>query len=202
MKKSLLFFVVFVFTVNVFSQSSQNLNASFGLLSPVSNFNGFAVSVGYEKQLSKSLSIYFYTGELYWNYEDLPFGYNPINYAISARDFTVYPFYCGARFLLSTYKSFKVYTGLELGYNYMTYTSYPLQVYEDPITHQNDYYSDTNRKEKITENMFGFGVGLGVSHLLTNKAGFLVEIKRNMLFERTDLYITRYTLNCGLFYNL
>jgi len=202
MKKSLLFLVVFILNANVFPQSSQNLNVSFGLLSPLSGIQGFTTSVGFEKQLSATLSIYCYAGNIYWNHDNFLYGNNLSDYTNYTDDNNIYSFYGGTRFLLSTIRTFRIYTDLELGYNYMTYNAYNLIEFTDPLTHQKSYLTDIKSRDKITENLLGFGVGLGVSHQLTEKAGFYLEIKRNQLFNNIDLSLTRYSLNCGIFYNI
>ena len=90
------------------------------------------------------------------------------------------PVYFWSFINLHTNKIFTAYINLEAGYSYLSYNSYENWKSVNPYTGRViGYYVDRGTKEEITENLYGVGIGAGISHPMRENLNLEFPFKLN-----------------------
>lgn len=107
------------------------------------------------------------------------------------------PIYIGGKINLHTNSLFTSFINIELGFSFLSYNSYELWKSVDPETGEVfGYYQGMKTENK--ENLFGVGIGAGLSHPISGTTDLLLSFKLNShvnekypgLFSRRGTYTT------------
>ncbi len=218
MKKSFLFVLIAILTIlssSTFGQSFSSIQINSGMIFPFSASNGFSGTIGYKYYFNKSFGMYAYTGYFAWgkNFiiykEDMTLNQHQQYFdSYSTDNNMLIPLYVGCE--LNLYKSnlFSVEGILEAGYSRLSYDSYQNIKVTNPSTEAVTAYKvDPNSGTQVNKNLFGAGIGIGISHPLSKYLNLALTYKFNILgnSKYTNLLSSgeKYTsLLIGLVYNL
>ncbi len=182
-----LIFVLIFFSNIILAQSSNSLQINGGLLIPLSASKGITTSIQYNYSLNSNIQFYIYTGYSNWDKFNASF----LEQSSSLQQqthFSTYiadnhiliPLYIGSRINLHTNKLFTFFATIEAGYSYLSYNEYGVKKETDPVTGVVlAYNTDLNTKEKRNENLFGTGIGVGLSHPINSYMNVLLSFKLN-----------------------
>lgn len=68
----------------------------------------------------------------------------------------------------------------ELGYSYLSYNTYSVKKEINSSTGEViSYYADSATQNKVTDNLFGIGAGIGIIHQLSQNIGIILSFKLN-----------------------
>ena len=77
-------------------------------------------------------------------------------------------------------KLFTAFGTFEIGYSYLSYNSYNItKVIDEDTGEILAYNTDPNSGEKITENLFGVGIGAGLTREFVNNINIVLSFKLN-----------------------
>ena len=201
---SVLFVVITLISSNViYSQESSSIQINGGIISPISSSNGLTALIQYNYNLTPIVSFYIYSGYSYWDKFNVIYqvDLSPVqrqkNFKTYASDeHILVPLYLGSRINLHTNNIFTLFTNIEIGYSYLKYNSFNHWESVDPETGEIlGYYPDPTSKKEIQENVFGIGVGVGLSHPITDSINLLFSVKlnSNINSEYSELFSSRQT---------
>lgn len=190
MSKSRFLSILFVLIISsrlVLAQDSLSVQFSGGLISPGSSSNGLTGTVQLNYPINSKFTLYFYSGYASWGKfkvyfkEDNSFVQKQTMFdAYAADDHVLIPIYIGGKFDIHSFKLFKLYFNIELGYSYLSYNSYDILKKIYPETGEVvGYYADASTKQKSHENLFGVGVGAGVSNQIGKNLELVISVKLN-----------------------
>jgi hypothetical protein len=179
--------IVGVACSNILAQKTNSIQLNGGIISPISSSNGLTTSLQYNYSINPTISLYVYSGYARWDKhyviykEDVsPVQRQQYFKTYSSDDHILIPIYLGSRIDLNTNKLFTSFVNLEIGYSYLRYNSYNHWKSINPATGEVMSYSpDPFTKKEIVEHIFGLGVGVGLSHPMTESVNLLFTFKLN-----------------------
>lgn len=168
--------------------------------------------VQYNLSLSKNVDIYTYTGYCTWDMYKIrfmaegPYDMSGPKYfsSYSSDEHILIPFYLGGRINFYTNDLFHSFLNLEIGYSYLNYNSYDQIEKKNPETGKIEgYYPDLTSQKENSENLFGLGIGAGISHPVSENLNLVFSFKLNTYLNSKyyGLFSTRgtYTMFLGGF---
>lgn len=190
----LFLFVIILFFSNIYGQGEESIEFNVGVLYPRSSSNGFATSLKYNLSLNKTFSLYLYTGYSYWDKfkvvyiaEITAVQKKQILPSYSSDNHILIPIYFGTNFNLHTNKLFTSFLEFELGYSYFSYNSYENYAVKNEITGEIiSYKADIESKKEVNDNLFGIGIGGGLSHPLSQTLNIILGYRLNSNFNSGD----------------
>ena len=208
-----LYLILFLISLaNIFAQKEQSIQLNAGILYPRSASNGFSTFLKYNYQLNKTFNLYLYTGYSSWN----KFYIQKVNYDRKDKLYTTYssdkhvliPIYIGTKINFHTNKLFTSFFEFEAGYSHLSYNSYENHpVFDEDNGEIISYKVDKRSRKKINSNLYGIGIGLGISHPLTQTLKVIIGYKLNSNFNSGDFGLfsakgTYATLYVGLNFHI
>ncbi|VAX29037.1 hypothetical protein MNBD_IGNAVI01-3040 [hydrothermal vent metagenome] len=183
---SLIFTSLILFNV-ISAQESNSIQINGGLIFPKSSSKGLTGLVQFNYPLNEQIYLYAYSGYSSWDKYYVVFreDYSEIQKkqlfkTYSADDHTLIPVYIGSTINLNTNDFFTFYVTVEAGYAYLHYNSYDNWKSVDPETGEVlGYFVDGASRKEITENLFGIGVGAGISHPMGDNLNLIFSFKLN-----------------------
>ena len=187
------------------AQSISSIQFTGGVNMPMSSSKGLTGIIQYNYSYNKNIHFYIYTGYYSWDkYKEYYFIDNPTNQSqlrhetYSSDDHALIPLYIGTNIDIHSNKIFTSYISAELGYSRLSYNSYELVKSYDPNTGLFIGYHQNAVIKKISEGLFGVGLGAGIYHPLTTNVNLLFSFKLNSywnsnyhgLFSTNNTYTT------------
>lgn len=180
------------------AQNSLSLELNSGIITPFSSNPGFTGSLKLNYHFTSVISLYVSTGYSGWDRNKVTFwGWgktNPTPGGIGYRSFNSYsedghmliPVYIGSTFnIFKTVKNLTAFLNAELGYSYLSYNSYSqLKVVDQETGLTETFYPDKSSKKAVRENLFGAGLGAGISMPIYGKVNLLLEYKLNSFVNK------------------
>ncbi|MFO7524530.1 MAG: hypothetical protein R6W68_03675 [Ignavibacteriaceae bacterium] len=195
--------IVTFFYLNSLAQEANSIQLNGGIISPMSSSNGLTTSLQYSHSIDSNISLYVYSGYASWDKhyviykEDLTLVQKKQHFRTYSSDgHILIPVYFGSRIDLHTNKLFTSYVNLEIGYSYLSYSSYNHWKSINPETGEVLSYSpDPFTKKEIVENIFAFGIGVGLSHPVTDNVNliFTLKLNSNLSSNHSSLFGSRAT---------
>lgn len=100
--------------------------------------------------------------------------------AYTSDNHVLIPVYIGSEINFNTNKFFTAYAMFELGYSYLSYNTYSVKKEINSSTGEViSYYADSATQNKVTDNLFGIGAGIGIIHQLSQNIGIILSFKLN-----------------------
>lgn len=215
MKKiSFVIVISLLFISNSNSQNRISVEFAGGIIAPLRSSNGLSTAVQFNYRINSSFSFYIYSGIAGWDkykikfYDDRIFysGYGPKYFdSYSSNNHILIPVYLGSKINFHTNKFFTSYLNVEVGYAYLSYNSYEqMKVINSETGEIVDYRPDESTKKINKENLFGIGIGAGISHPVSKSVDLLLAFKLNSfvnehyygLFSTQGTYTT-FTAGCN-----
>jgi hypothetical protein len=194
------------------AQSDHSIQLNAGLIKPMSSSEGLTVLVQYNLSLNQTFDFYTYTGYSAWDkykitfLEEGPVTGNDQRFfdSYSSDDHILIPVYFGGRVNFYSNDLFHSFLNLEFGYSYLSYNSYNQIEKKNPETGKTEgYYPDLTTRKANRENLFGLGIGAGLSHPVSKNVSLVFSFKLNTYLnsEYNGLFSTRgtYTMFLGGF---
>lgn len=180
-------FLAIIFSNIIFSQENNSIQINGGLIYPRSSSKGLIGLVQFNYPLNEQFDLYAYSGYSAWDKYYVYFreDYSEVQKetifkTYSADNHTLIPFYIGSSINLHTNDFFTFYVNIEAGYAYLNYYSYNHWKSIDPNTGEVlGYDVDGATKKEITENLFGIGIGAGISHPMGENLKLIFSYKLN-----------------------
>lgn len=180
-------FILLIFSNITLAQSNSSIQINGGLLIPMSASKGLSTSIQYNYSFNSNIQFYIYSG--YSNWDKFNASFLEEGSALQKQThFSTYiadnhiliPLYIGSRINIHTNKLFTFFTTIEAGYSYLSYNAYGFKKEIEPGTGVVlAYNTDLNTKKKTNENLFGVGVGVGLSHQINNNMDVILSFKLN-----------------------
>ena len=201
------FWIVLIFSTILSSivsaQNNHSMQVNGGIVMPMSSSRGLTTSVQFNYSLNPKVELYGYIGYSSWDYYKVVF-YEDWSKVQQQQYFTVspetdhvlVPVYLGSKINLHTNKLFTAFANVEAGYSHLTYYSYNVIKIIDPETNAVvTYQINPGTQEKMSENLFGLGIGAGISHPMTKKLNLVFSFKLNTYINSNyfGLFSTRGT---------
>lgn len=190
MLKSSILAVIFISAFlpqNLSAQESNSLQISGGIISPMSSSNGLSGALQFNYSVSPDINLYLYTGYASWNNYYVVFheDYSPIQHKQNFKtpvesNHTMIPLYLGARWNFHTIKLFSSFIEIEAGYSNLNFVEYGI---DKIVNHDNgevlNYQQSGTIQYDKNEDLFGLGIGAGISHPITKNFNLILEFKLN-----------------------
>lgn len=181
------FFLSIFLTKITFAQEANSIQINGGIISPMYSSKGYSGLIQFNYPLTKGFSLYLYSGYMWWDQHKVVYlednsivQKQTIFNSFNANDHVLIPVYIGSRINLHTNKLFTSYLTAELGYSFISYNSYQNLRLVNPATGEVlDYYVDQSSRKKNREDLFGLGIGAGISHSLTENLNLVALFKLN-----------------------
>ncbi|MHB8930670.1 MAG: hypothetical protein ACYC4T_03250 [Melioribacteraceae bacterium] len=182
-----LFFLTIILTKVTSAQETNSIQINGGIISPMHSSNGYTGLIQFNYSLTPEFSFYLYSGYSLWDQHKVVYLENyssvqkqTIFNSYKADDHVLIPVYFGSRINLHTNKLFTSYLTAELGYSYIRYSSYQNLRSVNPATGEVlKYYVDQSTRKENREDLFGLGIGAGISHSLTENLNLVLLFKLN-----------------------
>ena len=179
--------ILITFSVLTPAQTSNSLQINGGIVFPPNSPAGFNANLQFNYSLNNNMQIYIYSGYSHWNKYNVNFteSLSAIQqithfYTYLSDNHVLIPVFVGAKMNFAKNRIFTASTLFEVGYSHLNYDSYSVKKEVDPNTGQVlNYYTDRSTQKKVTQNLFGFGVGIELSHDFTKIFGVLLSFKLN-----------------------
>ncbi len=199
------------------AQDIYSIQVNGGVVSPMSSSKGLTGSIQLNYSLNKQIIFYFYSGYTSWDRYKIKFpdnrpfysGYGPKYFnSYSEDNHSLIPIYIGSRINFHSNQLLTSFVDFEIGYSFLSYNSYDQRMAVNPGTGEiTGYYPDVNSKQGNKENLFGIGIGLGLSHSISNSLDLLIAFKLNSYINENyyGLFSTRGTYTAfiaGINFNL
>lgn len=166
--------------VQIYPQGKYSIQVTGGLISPLNSSKGAMGNVQLNYYNSPDIIFYLNAGLSYWDKTYIHFNvdnYTPIE-SKSQDSHIMSSYYLGARFFVHRDKVLNLFLEGEVGTAFLSYKNYGnvLQYTSDgkPV-YTPVFDSDVNK------NLFGLGVGAGITHNLGSRAEMLLELKYNTM---------------------
>ena len=179
--------MLIIFSNIILAQSNNSIQINGGLLIPMSSSKGISTSIQYNYSFNSKIQFYIYSGYFNWDKYNASFLEQSSSLQRQTH-FSTYiadkhiliPLYIGSRINIHTNKIFTFFTTIEAGYSYLSYNTYGYLKEVDPETGVVlAYKTDLNTKEKRSENLFGAGAGVGLSHPINSNMNVILSFKLN-----------------------
>ncbi len=182
----LIVFISFSFT-HIFAQNASSIEVQGGIVAPMNSSKGLSGSLQYNYSFNNNISFYASGGYSSWDKHNIVFhedlsDVQKKNYfkTYSSDDHRMIPVYIGSRINFHTTKFFSTFVNFEIGYTHLSYNSYKHWKAVDPNTGAVlGYYPDLTSKNEHQENLFGLGIGAGLSHPMSEKINLILAFKLN-----------------------
>lgn len=202
-----------ILTGNSSPQSDHSIQLNAGLIKPMSSSNGLTGMIQYNYAINRIFDFYAYAGYSSWDKYKVRIRLDRTVYNQPEPNFTTaYPYddhilipvYIGGRVNFYTNELFSSFLNIELGYSYLSYNSMDLIAVRNPETGDIEkYQADIYSTKIIKENLFGFGIGAGISHPISDQLSLVFSFKLNSYLNSNynGLFSTRgtYTMFLGGF---
>lgn len=208
---NLFIFLILFLTTNISAQNEHSIQFNGGILFPRSSSNGFSSSLIYSYSLNSTFGIYIYTGYNSWDrfnvtyvIELIPPQTKSIFNSYSSDNHILIPAYFGSRINLHTNKLFTSFLNFEIGYSYFGYNSYDnIEIIDSDTGEILDYRVNKESKKEKTDNLFGIGIGAGLSYPISNTFDVILSYRLNSNFNSGEFGLfsakgTYYSLLTGL----
>lgn len=204
-----LFFAVsltlILFSTSSLAQESPSFRINGGMIYPKGSSTGLTGLIQFNYPLSEKISLYVFTGSSIWDKQksiyrkDFATNDNEmILHSYSADDHSLIPLYVGSSFNMHTNSFFTAFLNIELGYSYLSFNSYDYTIFKDPESGEVlEFYANQSTRKKVTQNLFGLGLGAGLSHPMSENVDLTLSFKFNNVLNANDLlfsYEGTYTL--------
>lgn len=169
------------------AQDINSLQVNGGIIMPMSSSKGLTASVQFNYSFNPQIQFYSYIGYAAWDLYKVIYRADwsenqrkQYFEAYPESDHTLIPFYIGSKINFHSNKLLTAFVSFEAGYSHISYHKYDIMKIINPETGEVvDYLADGATKEKISENLFGIGAGVGISHPVTRKLNLLFSFKLN-----------------------
>ena len=176
--KKLMFIALLTFVSNVsFCQFINSVQVNGGLIFPTNAQNGLFTSFELTNKLDESWSLYSSAGYSYFNKNSVF-----TDYILGSREsysedsHKLYKITLGSELILNRIKSFKIFADFELSYNHLSYNEYEMILITDDVQRKVlAFQPDYSTRKLVTENLAGFGFGLGFTQQLSSNYAFSLE---------------------------
>jgi hypothetical protein len=205
---SLLIFVSVLFSIPIFAQGDNSFQINGGIIMPMSSSKGLTTSIQFNYKFNPIIELYGYVGYSSWDKYNITYheDYSPIQKqqyfkTYSADNHILVPIYLGGKVNFNTNKLFTSFINFELGYSHLSYNSFNNFKSVDPETGEVlGYRSDFSTKKEVSENLFGIGIGAGLSHPMTESLDLVLSFKLNSYINSNyyGLFSTRGTYSMFL----
>ncbi len=194
MRKSVFVFLVLFISLSsgiIFAQDNSSVQFNGGIIYPRRSSNGLSASVRYNYSLNSKINLYFSAGYSSWDRFYVTFneklsGVQRHEYfkTYNSDNHSLIPLYVGAKINYHTNKLFTSFVNFEIGYSRLSYNSYDNFKVINPVTGEVVAYNvDGSTKKEISKNLFGIGVGTGISHPLNQALDLILSFKINTNFN-------------------
>ena len=179
--------ISFILSNFLYSQESNTLQINGGIVMPKQSSKGLAASLQFNYPVSHAIELYFSAGYSAWDrfhiqyLEDATSVQHKQRFtSYSADGHSLVPIFLGGKLNIHTNKIFTSFLNFELGYSHLTFNSYQQQKEINPETGEIlNYFPDLTTQTKHEENLFGFGIGAGISHPMGRKLNLILSFKLN-----------------------
>ena len=175
------------------AQEPLSLQFSGGIITPFSSSIGFSGNVQLNYYINSTFSLYASTGYSGWDRNKAVFWdwgkTNPTAWGVGYRNFNSYtedghmliPVYIGSTLkIFQTHSNLAAFLNTEIGYSYLSYNSYKQSKVVNAETGLTEtFYADESTKKVNRENLFGAGLGIGLSIPVSGTSGLLLLYKLN-----------------------
>lgn len=189
MIKSILAVVLFSFISSdiLLSQESHTIQVNGGLIMPMSSSKGLTTSIQFNYEINPEFTLYIYTGYAKWDQFNVIYMEDISNVqkqqyfkTYMADDHTLIPFFIGGKFNFHSNKIFTTFVTFEVGYSHLSYNNYDNFKSVDPESGEVlGYYVDASTKKEISEDLFGIGIGAGLTHPISRNLNLILAFKLN-----------------------
>ena len=193
MHKIILSFTLFlIINTNIlFAQNYNSIQVNGGVIIPMSSSKGLTTSIQYNYYLNHKIQFYIYSGYSSWDKFKVRYieDYSSIQKrtlfsTYSSDEHNLIPVFIGSKINFHSNTLFTPFTTFEIGFSHLSYYSYKIErVVNSKSGAVISYEPDLNTKQKINENLFGIGAGLGLSHQLTEYLNLVFSFKLNSNFN-------------------
>lgn len=182
-----IFVISLLFVTSLHAQNTRSVQVNCGAIFPIGAYTGFSGSFQINYPLSENLCVYLYSGYSYWDRDKVSF-IAELNGAQKQQIFDSYssdshnqiPVYLGGKYDFYKGKFFTSFFTMEAGFSHLSYNNYANEKVVDPSNGVVLAYNvDPSSKTKVTENLFGLGIGTGISHQLTENINLILAYKIN-----------------------
>lgn len=190
-------------TFSIFAQETNSIQINGGIIMPMSSSKGLTTSIQFNYTVNPILQLYAYTGYSYWDQYNITFHEDSSpnqqqQYfkTYNADSHILIPVYLGAKLNFNTNKLFTSFVNLEIGYSHLSYNSFDNFKSVNPETGEVlGYYPDLSTKKDVSEDLFGLGIGAGISHPITESLSLILSFKLNSYINSSyyGLFSTRGT---------
>ena len=198
-----LIIISIIFSKIILAQDSNSIQVNGGIIMPMSSSKGLTTSFQFNYSFNPQIQFYIYSGYSSWDKFKVVFHqeFSEVQKkqyfnSYSADEHILIPLYLGSRINLHTNKLFTSFLNVEIGYSYLSYNSYEQWKSINPETGEVlSYHPNTLTKKVNKENLFGFGVGAGISHPMTNNLDLILSFRLNSYINSNyyGLFSTRGT---------
>jgi hypothetical protein len=179
--------ILFLISNFLFAQEANTIQINGGIIMPMNSSKGLTTSLQFNYSLSSKFQVYLYGGYSAWDkynthyLENLSTIQHKQHFtSYSADEHILIPIFFGAKINLHTNKIFTSFLNFELGYSYLSFNSYQQSKVINPETGEVlSYHPDIFSKIENEENLFGFGIGAGISHPMGRKLNLILAFKLN-----------------------
>lgn len=182
-------FIYFFFPQNVIAQESTSLQVTGGIIYPMSSSKGLNGNLQFNYTLNSNVTFYIYSGYSAWDiyyvffHEDWsPIQHQQIFRAVPENEHSMVPLYVGSRINFHTIKLFTSFIQFEVGYTHLQFNSYGIKKIINSETGEVLSYQQTSKTE-TSENLFGVGIGAGISHPITENFSLILAFNLNSHFN-------------------
>lgn len=182
---SSLIIISVIFSKFIFAQDSNSIQVNGGIIMPMSSSKGLTASIQFNYTFNPIIQLYGYIGYASWDQYNITFheDYSPIQKQqyfkiYSADNHILLPIYLGGKLNFNTNKLFTSFINLGLGYSHLSYNSFDnFKSFNQEIGEVLGYYPDFSTKKEVSENLFGLGIGAGISHPITESLSLILSFK-------------------------
>jgi opacity protein-like surface antigen len=190
MKEFIKFIVIFsiFISANIFAQVKNTIQVNGGLISATDSDKGILGTIQFNYEINSSFSLYAYSGILYWNNNNVGYykgdaykingAFSNLGHTYSEDSHKLIPVYLGAKYFFNNSSVFRPFVNIEIGFSYLTYSSYDLIQINNP---DGTVTLEPSNKTEKKDTFFGAGVGIGASHNIGDNLELLLEFRFNTL---------------------
>ncbi len=165
----------------VFPQGKSSIQFTGGTVNPMSSSSGLSGAFQYNYNINPRFNLFVSTDYSVWDKRYYIFYPNTIIHNDPLRsypesDHSLSRIMAGGRYIIIEPAKFQLFVEGGIGYSYLKYKSYDMQLVNTPDGGQEILYSvGTNE----SENLFNISTGIGFIHQMTTNWDVLLEFKMN-----------------------
>lgn len=173
------FVIAFIFSQTLFSQNNSSIQINGGFISKRMSSLGLNASLQYNYKTSENFELYGYAGYSGWDLYKIVIRQELKFYNCPVEDnHDLYSVFGGARIYFGKTNWFTAFAEAEMGYVYLTYNSYKFFSVSNQ-ENQIAFYPDYGTKTYNRENLYGFGLGVGLIHPMSGGISLIFNYKLN-----------------------